>query len=121
MSESGYTAKSCENIPYEENVFTQGFRLINSKINDITYDENHTLNIYANDKLIKSINILNKDIFNEFLNENIFDEIYNELDEKADKIHNHVTDDIIDYEDKNAIEIKQAYLVLANKIRTYGE
>ena len=34
--------------------------------------------------------------------------------------HTHSTEDIVDYDEKTSIEIKKAYRLLSNQIRTYG-
>ena len=43
------------------------------------------------------------------------------LDEKADIDHTHVSSQITDFDESAGVQVKQAFQVLATKIRTYGE
>lgn len=126
---SGYTKHICRASKGTRDVYVQAFEQIKYKIDDIVF-EDECLNLYANGNLVKSVDIISDDLISDILDSIDYSLIefkgsYNDLVDVPESFppenHIHTSDDISDFEEKTAYEIKKSYLVLSNKIRTYGE
>lgn len=106
MLDSGYTCNIQSPCDNGEDVFGQIFDLLNSKIEDIVYDDDSLL-IYSNGQLVNTISIFSQDLVNDLLDTfNLstlaFTGSYDDLNDVPETFppsqHEHMTEDILDFE-----------------------
>lgn len=107
----------CDQEDEEKDIFVDIFDKINTKIEDVEFSEN-CLKLYKNNELIKSIcfDFVNEVSVRSWLQE-YSDEFNTLLDGKADSLHHHTVDDVLDFEDRTSVEVKASFRQLADRIR----
>ena len=96
LAPSGYTEEISPVDPISEDIFTYIFEVLDTKVDLEDYNE--------------IIEVINEDI----------NSINTTLNNKSDIGHTHTSDEVSGVDTVAEIEIKKAYNLLSNKIRTYG-
>lgn len=93
LDRSGFTDEIYAPEPYDGDIFSQLREMIHNCLCDVKVEGNHLL-FYKDDTVYFTFEITN---------------------------HTHSTSQITGLEDRIGTEIKRSYIILTNKIRTYGE